>query len=224
MALITQDCDVIKPPEEYPLVEFALVLETSSAAVMREANSLTSARYFRLDDPSSDPPAQILDIRFKAQADKGLLIEHQPDNALLDAIDSRRRTIFREWLGRRLGREAVSDDDTKRIVEPIRRAWKQLTEEDPNGAGSWESMTSELRFRHTEDGRLQLYAITHDERDPADPALLEMTHWAVETIEWAEALVDVTITNEWEMTIGEHRSTQEIDLAWASYEEGQEAA
>ncbi len=53
MALISQDCDILKPPEEFPYVEFALVLETSTPAVIREADSLTSARYFRLGDPAS---------------------------------------------------------------------------------------------------------------------------------------------------------------------------
>ncbi len=86
------------------------------------------------------------------------------------------------------------------------------------------SMTAELRFRHADGNRLHLYMITHDTVDPGDADLLEMTDWAVETIDWHEALVDVTVTNEWEMTIGEHRATQEIDLAWASYGEGQEAA
>jgi hypothetical protein len=224
MALITQDCDILKPPEEFPYVEFALVLETSSAAVMREADSLTSARYFRLGRPVTDPPAQILDFRFKAQADKGLLLQHEAQNELVAEMDDRRRTIFREWLGRRLGREAVSDEDTRRIVEPIRAAWKTLAAEDPDTASAWESKTAELRFRHADDGRLHLYVVTHDAVDPGDPELLEMTDWAVETIDWHETRVDVTVTNEWEMTIGEHRATQEIDLAWASYEEDQEAA
>ena len=223
MALITQDCDILKPPQEFPYVEFALVLETSNAGVIREADSLTSARFFRLDDPASGTPAQVLDYRFRAQADKGVLFQHPAQNDLLDQMDSRRRAIFREWLGRRLGREAVSDEDTQRIVEPIRKAWKQLSLDSPATAAAWESKTSELRFRHADDGRLQLYVITHEAIDLADVDLLELTDWAVDTIDWPEALVDVTVTNEWEMTIGEHRATQEIDLAWASYEESEAA-
>jgi hypothetical protein len=224
MALITQDCDILKPPEEFPYVEFALVLETSKAGVINEAASLTSARYFRVDDPGAGTPAQVLDFRFKAQADKGVLLQHQPGNHLLEHMDDRRRAMLREWLGRRLGREAVSDEDTRRIVEPVREAWKELSVESPATARAWEAKTSELRFRHAEDGRLQLYVITHDAIDPADVDLLELTDWAVQTIDWPETLMDVTVTNEWEMTIGEHRATQEIDLAWASYEESEEAA
>lgn len=223
-ALITQECDVLKPPDEFPIVELALVLETSSDAVIREADSLTSARYFRLGDPEAGPPASVLDYRFRAQADKGILVEHDPDNALLSAMSEPRRNLLREWLGRRLGREAVSDDDTQLLVEPIRAEWKKLSEEQPETASRWGSMISELRFRHAEDSRLRLYVITHEEVDSADPDLLEMVEWAVETLAWPESLVDVTITNEWVMTIGEHRTTHEIDLAWASYEEQQEAA
>jgi len=223
-ALITQECDVLKPPDEFPVVEFALVFETSSEAVIREADSLTSARYFRLGDPTARPPVAVLDYRFKAQAEKGMLVEHMPDNALVSKMPDARRAVLREWLGRRLGREAVSDDDTRHIVEPIRSAWKQLTEREPETASRWSEMTSELRFRHENASRLRLYVITHDEVDAADPDLLEMTEWAVDHIDWSESSIDVIITNEWVMTIGEHRATQEIDLAWASYEEDQAAA
>lgn len=223
LALITQDCDVLKPPDEFPIVEFALVFETSSIDVIREADSLTSARYIRLGDPTAGPPVPVLDYRFKAQADKGILVEHSPDNALLSEMSDARRGVVRAWLGRRLGREAVSDEDTLRIVEPIRSAWKKLSEEEPDTAERWGKMTAELRFRHTEDGRLRLYVITHDEVDPADPDLLEMVEWAIEHIDWSESMTDVTVTNEWVLTIGEHRATQEIDLAWASYEEDQAA-
>jgi hypothetical protein len=223
-ALITQECDVLKPPDEFPIVEFALVFETSSEAVIHEADSLSSARYLRLGDPTAAPPAAVLDYRFKAQAEKGRLVEHLPDNALVSKMSDTHLAVLREWLGRRLGREAVSDDDTRRIVEPIRSAWKQLTAEEPETASRWSEMTSELRFRHTEASRLGLYVITHDQIDAADPDLLEMAEWAVEHIDWSESLIDIIVTNEWVMTIGEHRATQEIDLAWASYEEDQAAA
>jgi len=151
-------------------------------------------------------------------------VEHDPDNALISEMTEPKRGVLRERLGRRLGREAVSDDDTLLIVEPIRAAWKKLTAEQPETAGRWGAMTSELRFRHAEDSRLRLYVITHDEVDSADPDLLEMAEWAVETLAWPESLVDVTITNEWVITIGEHRTTHEIDLTWASYEEDEQAA
>ena len=153
-----------------------------------------------------------------------MLVEHLPDNALVSTMSGTQLTVLREWLGRRLGREAVSDKDTLRIVEPIRTAWKQLTEEDPETASRWNDMASELRFRHAEASRLGLYVITHDEVDAADPDVLEMTEWAVAQVDWSESLIDVIVTNQWAMTIGEHRATQEIDLAWASYEEGQSAA
>ena len=224
MALITQECDILKPPTEFPYVEFALVLETAKAGVIREADSLTSACYFRLGDPATRTPAHVLDYRFKAQADKGVLLQHRPDNDLLGQMDDPRRAVLREWLGRRLGREAVSDDDTRRIVEPIREAWKKVSTEDSTRAKAWESKTSELRFRNTDDGRLHLYVITHDSVDSADVDLLELADWAVATIDWPEALIDLTVASEWDMSIGEHRATQEIDLAWASYEEYEQAA
>lgn len=224
LALITQECDVLKPPDEFPIVEFALVLETTSEAVLREANSLTSARYFRLGEASPGVPVSIVDFRFRAQADKGFLVEHSPDNALVFEMSEARRGTLREWLGRRLGREAVSDDDTRLIVEPIREAWKTLSNEEAATASRWGAMVSELRFRHAENSRLRLYVITHDEVDSGDADLLEMAEWVVEQLDWSEPLVDVTLTNEWAITVGEHRSTHEIDLAWASYEEDQEEA
>ena len=131
LALITQECDVLKPPDEFPIVEFALVFETSSEAVLREADSLTSARYFRLGDPEAEAPVSVLDFRFRTQAEKGFLIEHSPDNALVMEMSGPRRSTLREWLGRRLGREAVSDDDTRLIVEPTREAWKTLSQAQP---------------------------------------------------------------------------------------------
>jgi len=223
-ALVTQECDVLKPPDEFPIVEFVLVFETSSVGVIREADSLTSARYFRLGDPRAEPPVPILDYRFRAHADKGVLVAHDPDNAFVSDMSETRLAVLREWLGRRLGREAVSDDDTRLIVEPVRSAWKKLSAEEPETASRWGAMTSEVCFRHADDSRLRLYVITHDEIDPADPDLLEMVAWVVEALDWPESLVDITVTNEWVMTIGEHRTTHEIDLTWASYEENQEAA
>ena len=224
LALISfQACDVLKPADEFPIVEFALVLETSTEAVIREADSLTSARYFRLGDPDGHPPARIMDVRFKAQADKGVLVEHDPDNTLVSQMPHPRRGVFREWLGRRLGREAVPDEDSNLIVEPIRSAWKELSAEKPDLAGRWGAMTSELRFRRAEDSRLRLYIITHEAMDSSDPDLLEMTNWIVDTIDWPEGRVDITVTDVWEITVGEHRTTHEIDLAWASYEEGETA-
>lgn len=223
-ALITQECDVLKPPDEFPIVEFALVFETSTDAVIREADTLTSARYFRLGDPEAEPPVSILDYRFRAQADKGVLVAYDADNTLVSEMSETRQAVLREWLGRRLGREAVSDDDSELIVEPVRSAWKRLSEETPETANRWGQMTSELCFRHVDDSRLRLYVITHEEIDPADPDLLEMVAWVVEAVDWPESLVEITVTNEWVLTIGEHRTTHEIDLTWASYEEDQEAA
>ena len=219
MVLITQDCDIVKSPDEFPYVEFALVLETQKDGVVGEADTLTSARFFRMGDPGDGPPVRVLDVRFKAQADKGFLVTTPPDNTLLATMTERRRAALRIWLGRRLGREAVSDDDSRRIVEPVRSAWKQLCADSPERAQDWAAMTSELRFRHA-DGRLRLYAVTHEGIDPANPDVLEMLSWIVEAIDWPSLSVDLTITSEWTMTIGEHKTTQEIDLAWASYEEG----
>jgi hypothetical protein len=76
----------------------------------------------------------------------------------------------------------------------------------------WGAMISELRFRHAEHSRLRLYVITHDEVDPGDADLLEMAEWAVEKLDWSETLVDLTLTNEWTITVGEHRTTHEIDV------------
>lgn len=64
-------------------------------------------------------------------------MEHDPDNALISEMTEPKRGVLREWLGRRLGREAVSDDDTLLIVEPIRAAWKKLTAGQPETAGRW---------------------------------------------------------------------------------------
>ena len=86
LVLTTQQCDVIKPPEVFPLVEFALAFETSSAGVLAEAGMLTSARYFLLTPRRADPPGVVLDIRYRCQVDKGVLLEHVPDNAVIEAL------------------------------------------------------------------------------------------------------------------------------------------
>lgn len=219
LALITQQCDVVKSPDDFPFVEFALVIETKNEHLIREAESLTSARYFRLDRADDDTgSAQILDIACKTQADKGILHLHAADNTHVNQMDDTRRSILREWLGRRLGREAVSDDDTKRIVEPIREAWKTLAAEEPETASRWNEKIAEFRFRH-DASRLQLYVIGHDVNDEADTDLLVASDWAVTTASWVEEQIDVTIIDEWHFSIAEHRQSHEIDLSWASYEE-----
>jgi hypothetical protein len=106
---------------------------------------------------------------------------------------------------------------------PSRTAWKKSVQTEPETASQWGAMTSELRFRHGDGSQLRLQVVTHEAIDPGDPDLLEMVAWAIDYIEWPERFIDVTITHEWEMTIGEHRATQEIDLAWASYEEDEAA-
>jgi hypothetical protein len=64
--------------------------------------------------------------RFKAHAEKGMLVRYAPDNTLVSEMPDTRRAILREWLGRRLGREAVSDDDSSRIVEPIPNSLEEV--------------------------------------------------------------------------------------------------
>lgn len=56
MALISQDCDVIKAPDDFACVEFALVFETDNANMIATAAGLTSARYFRLGELDGESP------------------------------------------------------------------------------------------------------------------------------------------------------------------------
>ena len=80
---------------------------------------LTSARYFLLTRRDAEPPGVVLDIRFRCQADKGLLLEIEPDNALIDGLERQGQRHLADWLGRRYEREAVSDADTEGLVNPF---------------------------------------------------------------------------------------------------------
>lgn len=217
LMLLTQQCDVVKPPDDFPLVEFGLVLETSTAGVIAEAAMLTSARYFLLSPREAEPPALVLDVRFRTQVDKGALLQHPPDNTVIDAMNRAGQRHLADWLGRRYEREAVEDRDTDEIVEPVRSAWRALSEADPETAARWGHQIAELRYQRNDDDGFILYGVAY-EPDADQVAVLEILGWVVEQFS-AGIEVELIATNLWEMSVGERLATQEIDLEWASYEE-----
>jgi hypothetical protein len=216
LVLLTQQCDVIKPPEEFPLVEFALAFETKSAGVLAEANLLTSARYFLLTQRGAEPPGVVLDVRFRCQADKGLLLELEPDNTLADALDRQGERHLAEWLGRRYEREAVADTDTEQVVEPVRRGWRSLSEERPEVAAQWASQLAEVRYLRDENDRLTIYGVAYEAG--AEGEILELLGWVLEQLPGHHD-AELVVTDLWKLSVAERLLTQEIDLEWASYEE-----
>jgi hypothetical protein len=216
LVLLTQQCDVIKPPDEFPLVEFALAFETKSAGVLAEANLLTSARYFLLTRRGAEPPGMVVDVRFRCQADKALLLEVGPDNTLIDGLDRQAQRHLAAWLGRRYEREAVSDIDTEQVVEPVRRGWRSLSEERPELAAQWASQLAEVRYLRDENDRLTIYGVAYEAGIEGN--ILEMLGWVLEQLP-AHQDAELVLTDLWHLPVAERLLTQEIDLEWASYEE-----
>jgi hypothetical protein len=216
LVLLTQQCDVIKPPEEFPLVEFALAFETKSAGVLAEARLLTSARYFLLTRRDAEPPGVVLDVRFRCQADKGLLLELEPDNTLIDGVERQGQRHLADWLGRRYEREAVSDADTEQVVEPVRRGWRALSEERPELATQWAEQLAEIRYLRDENNRLTIYGVAYEAG--SEEEILEVLGWVLEQLP-AHPDAELVVTDLWQLSVAERLLTQEVDLEWASYEE-----
>jgi hypothetical protein len=215
--VVSHTCDLLKDGERMPQVELARVFETTSSAVVAEAQRLGSARYFRLDG-HDEGPALVLDYSWRTFIDKGFIEVHQPDNTLVRSPE--RRAALARWLGRRYARPVLEDEDVVTVADPIRLRWRQLTEEDPDAAVAYSTEFVEFRFRRETSGELTMYVLSA--RAEPDPILaLEVVSILREALAPYHATVRFAdVFSYHHFTKADELTTIQIDLEWASHDEG----
>lgn len=221
LVLISQTCDVIKTPDQLPQVEAALVISTAKQRIITDGLDFGSARYHvlaRQDDGS----ALVLDYAWRTFLDKGFLVEAEPDNTVLEQWDDTRRKTFSRWLARRYGRPVLSDEDVAEISEPVRQRWKQLKSEEPLAAERYTAEFPEFRFRREDDGSLTLFILSV-RPEPDEDFALEVAGLLTEVLEPIHGVVRVDSVKRsyFTFTKADDLSTEQIDLEWASHDEGE---
>jgi hypothetical protein len=220
MMVITQACDIIKPPTALPQVEIALVRPTTNAKMIAQAQSFGSARYFRVNSPDQGE-ALVLDYGQRALIDKGLLSTVSPDNTLVNGWTREQQQRLARWLGRRYDRPAIPDEDYEQITRPIRLAWSELLNDEPETAASYNRVYCEWRYRRETDGSLTVFVLSPDAR-PDETIALEIASFIVEAIQPCfSGRIDVATDSRSYHTFSkaDELTTEQIDMEWASYDE-----
>lgn len=214
--VIGHTCDLVKSAETMPQVELARAFTTDNATVIAEATNLGSSRYFRLDD-GAGTSALVLDYSWRTFVDKAYLAVYAPENDCVRAPE--RRKALARWLGRRYMRPVLSDEDVESIADPIRRRWQRLAAEEPETAGRYGAEFSEFRFRRDANG-VTLYTLS-PRPDPDVVVSLEVASVLVEALEPHHGVVHVAdVRSYYTFTKADELRTEQIDLDWASHEEG----
>ncbi len=128
-AVVSQDCDIRQLPDIEPYVLVCPLTEVEDKTYKEAADGM-SVRYFAY-------PA-VEDHEHMQLAADGRMIQSIEKTALLSAhvkrfecpLTAPKRTEFRAWLGRRLGRDAFPDEVVRQVVNPIERAVKRAREKD----------------------------------------------------------------------------------------------
>jgi hypothetical protein len=217
--VITQTCDIIKSADDVPLVDVARVFSTANAQVIAEASNFGSARYYRLTPPEQSP-ALVLDFTWRALIDKGFLVEHDPDNSIIDGWTRPQRETFARWLGRRYSRPVLSETDVQTISNPLRDRWGTFVEEEPELARRCSENYAEFRFRRDDDGTLRVLILS-PLNDPDESLGLEIAAIVREALEPHHPSVVADPGNYRTFTVDEYLTSEQIDLEWASHEEGE---
>lgn len=215
----TQTCDIIKPADQLPLVDVARVFETTNPATIAEASNFGSARYFRLTPPERSP-ALVVDFAWRALLDKGFLVEHDPDNSVIEEWSKPQRDTFARWLGRRYSRPVLSDEDVRTISDPLRDRWKTFMDEEPKLARRCTENYTEFRFRRDEDGTLRVLILSPLE-DPDESLGLEVAAIVGEALRPHHREVATDPGSYRSFALDEYLTSEQIDLEWASHEEGE---
>jgi hypothetical protein len=225
MMVISQSCDIVKPASDLPQVEVARVFTTDKPRTIAQAQDFGSARYFRVNNPA-EPVAAILDYGQRALLDKGFLSAVAPDNTLLDALDDEQRKTLAAWLGRRYSRPAVPDEDYPVITGPVREAWRQLVEEEPESAQRFNREYAEWRYRREDDGSLTIYILALRDQ-PDEMTALEVTDFLTQALQGVyPGPVNVATDKRsyFTFTKADELSTEQINMEWVSRDEDAEDA
>jgi hypothetical protein len=219
LAVTTQTCDIIKGADLFPQVEVALVFETAKSQTIANAQNRGSARYFLLKE-AGDSPALILDFGWRTHLDKGFLVEHAPDNSLIETWDPARRRDFARWLGRRYSRPVLSDEDDDQIARPVRERWGELVTEDPETAARYSAAYAEFRFRRSDAGRLEIFLLS-PELEPDAEIAFEIAEMLAEVLEpiHGEVSFPTDRRSYHTFTVADLSTTEQIDLESASQDE-----
>lgn len=219
LLVISQTCDVIKPAELLPQVEVARVFGTANETVLAQARNMGSARYFRLAEAESDGEWWVLDYGWRSFIDKGFLVVYEPDNSVLASFAREDEARLSTWLGRRNGRPALSDLDVEQICDPVRRRFERLHEEEPETMAPYSEEFSEFRFRREPDQTVTLFLLS-PKADPDPLVTLEVMDVLREAITEVPVQFASDKVSYSTFTKADELSTEQIDLYWASYEEG----
>jgi hypothetical protein len=220
MMVITHSCDIVKPPGELPQVEVARVFNTDKPRTIAQAQNFGSARFFRVND-AAEPVAAILDYGQRALLEKGFLSAVEPDNTLLDAMSEEQRQTLAAWLGRRYSRPAVPDEDHLVITGPIREAWNELVETDPDTAARFNREYAEWRYRREADGSLTIYILALSDQ-PDQLTALEVSDFLTQTLEPVypgPVRVAGDKRSYATVTKADELSTEMINMEWVSRDE-----
>lgn len=216
--VLSHTCDLVKAPDQFPLVELGLVVETKSQLVIDAARSFGSATYYELG-PAAAGATHVLDHRWRTQIDKGFLVEIEPDNGIVGGWSAAEGERFGRWLGRRYGRPVLDDEDVDEVLEPVRQRWKRLIAEEPDLARSLSREFIEMRFRRIEGG-VEVFVLSPGEA-PDESLALEAFGVLVEALEphhgevvsRSDRIAYATFTRQDDLT------TESIDLEWVSDDE-----
>jgi hypothetical protein len=225
MMVITQSCDLIKPADQLPQVEVARVFASDNPRMIAQAQDFGSARYFRVNDVA-EPIAEILDYGQRALLDKGFLEAVDPDNRLLGQFSDEQWKTLGRWLGQRYSRPAVPDEDYEVITRPIRDAWRQLLDDEPETAKRFNSEYAEWRYHRDEDGSLTIFIVS-SKGEPDPMTALEVTDFLTQALLGVYPGYVAVATDKRSyatFTKADELTTQQISMEWASREEGDEDA
>ncbi|MEW6582325.1 MAG: hypothetical protein AB1416_06155 [Actinomycetota bacterium] len=123
-AVISQDCDLRRPPTIEPFVAIAPMSEVDDVTY-REASDGLSGRYFAFPDVTDSRGRRlVLDVRAVCSIEKTALLSPHVRRTPCPLTEPA-RTRLREWLGNRFGRRAFPDEIVRQVVEPVERAIKR---------------------------------------------------------------------------------------------------
>lgn len=220
LMVITQTCDVIKDASALPQIEVARLFTTAKDKVIAQAQNFGSFRFFKVGE-AADGQALILDYGQRALLDKGFLEAVEPDNLVVEKWASDRAKTLARWLGQRYSRPAIPDEDYEQITGPVREAWKQLLDEEPTTATSFNAEYAEWRYRRERDGTLTLYVLS-PKAEPNETTGLEVTDFLTQAIEPhypGEVKVATDHRSYHTFTKADELSTEQISMEWASQDE-----